>query len=79
MRCKKCRGIMSHWIISTHGENYYKCHTGLTSFDRDKYGIISRESRIVLCGTVQNMNYEVIQPGRTLAFKRGRDTEIVTV
>jgi len=65
MRCKRCGGILQHWLTTTDDSRYYRCHQGLTTHD-PLYP--HRTHSINLCGQVQDKDGKVIPIGTPLMY-----------
>jgi len=50
-RCPECGGTANHLVTDVSGKNYYRCMTGLTTFEKDG-GEVRRVSFIIPCDTV---------------------------
>lgn len=69
MRCKNCGDMMHHFLLAEGGKNFYRCQTGLTSFEKDNRGrIVGRKSNINPCGTIQDAQGKVLPIGTSLAY-----------
>lgn len=53
--CPECGGTASHLVTDIDGSRYYRCVTGLTTFESNG-GEVTRASRIVPCDTILNEN-----------------------
>jgi len=50
-RCPECGGVANHLVTDINGKSYYRCMTGLTTFERDGERV-SRVGHIVSCDTI---------------------------
>lgn len=77
-RCPKCGGVANHTLTNIEGRNYYRCMTGLTSFE--SIGLeISRVSHIIPCDTLIDQQGKIFNGIIAYATGNGLKTLVVTM
>jgi len=74
MRCKKCGGILHHFVTTIKGEVIRRCHTGIMSLHEAGYG-----HRMTICGATYDEVGKEAQIGRTFAVRSEGNIKIATV
>lgn len=75
-RCPECGGVANHLVTDIFGRPFYRCMTGLTTFDTGRGGV-TRSGNILPCDTIIDSAGKVVTG--TIAYKTGGNTDTLSV
>lgn len=75
-RCPQCGGVAKHLVTDIFGRPFYKCMTGLTTFEAGR-GEVTRSGNILPCETIIDQRGKKVTG--TIAYKVGGNTNTLSV